>query len=213
MLLRGESEIKFLFISKKRHNYRVAKLCKVLQVSRSGYYAWEKRPISQREKETAKLIVQIKAIHRKSRFSSDSRKITQALRRDQLVNHKRVERICKQENIRSKIAKKFKATTNSKHNLPVAENKLNRQFKAERPNQRLVSDITYVWTEEGWLYVAAIIDLYGQKVIGLAMSSRMTKELVIQTLKNTYKRYGRSPSCMLNSDRGSQYCSNEYKNS
>lgn len=177
MLLREESEIKrFQFISKNRHNHRVAKLCKVLQVSRSRYYAWEKRPISQREKETAKLIIQIKVIHRKSRFSSGSRKITQALRCDQLVNHKRVEHICKKENIRSKTAKKFKATTNSKHNLPVAENKLNRQFIADKPNQKLVSDITYVWTEEGWLYVAAIMDLYGQKIVGLAMSSRMTKE-------------------------------------
>lgn len=212
MLLRKESEIeRFQFISKNRHNYRVAKLCKVLQVSRSGYYAWEKRPISQREKETAKLIVQIKAIHRKSRFSSGSRKITQTLRRVQLVNHKRVERICKQENIRSKTAKKFKATTNSKHNLPVAENLLNRQFTADKPNQKLVSDITYVWTEEGWLYIAAIMDLYGQKIVGLAMSSRMTKELVIQALKNTYNRYGTSPGCILHSDRGSQYCSNEYQ--
>lgn len=212
MLLRKESEIKrFQFISKYRHKYRVAKLCKVLHVSRSGYYAWEKRPISQREKETAKLIVEIRAIHRKSRFSSGSRKITRALKRSRIINHKRVERICKQEGIRSKTAKKFKATTNSKHNLPVAENLLNRDFHAPKPNEKLVSDITYVWTNEGWLYVAAIMDLYGQKIVGLAMSERMTKELVIQALNNACSRYGTSPGCILHSDRGSQYCSNDYQ--
>jgi len=189
----------------------VAKLCKVLQVSRSGYYAWEKRPMSNRDQETAKLIVEMKAIHSKSRYSSGSRKITEALKRTRLINHKRVERLCKQEGIRSKLTKKYKATTNSNHTLPVAENLLNRDFYPTKPNERLVSDITYVWTSEGWLYVAAIMDLYGQKIIGLAMSDRMTKDLVIEALNNAYRRYGTSPGCLLHSDRGAQYCSSDYQ--
>ena len=160
--------------------------------------------MSKRDQETAKLIVEIRAIHSKSRYSSGSRKITRALKRTRLINHKRVERICKQEGIRSKLTKKYKATTNSNHTLPVAENLLNREFCAAKPNQKLVSDITYVWTTEGWLYVAAIMDLYGQKIIGLAMSDRMTKDLVIQALNNACRRYGTSSGCILHSDRGSQ---------
>ena len=117
----------------------------------------------------------------------------------------------RQEGIKSKLSKKFKATTNSNHKLPVAENVLNRDFTATRPNEKLVSDITYVWTGEGWLYVAAIMDLYGQKIIGLSMSERMTKELVIDALNNACNRYGTTPGCILHSDRGSQYCSHDYQ--
>ena len=110
----------------------------------------------------------------------------------------------KAEGIRSKLAKKFKATTNSKHNLPVAENLLNRDFSATRPNQKMVSDITYLWTEEGWLYIAGVMDLFGQKIVGLSMGERMTKELVIMALENTYLRSGRVPGVLIHSDRGSQ---------
>jgi putative transposase len=117
----------------------------------------------------------------------------------------------KEAGIRFKVAKKYKATTNSNHNLPVAENILNRDFKAEKPNQKMVSDITYIWTEEGWLYVAGILDLCGQKVVGLAMSERMTKELVINALNSAYKRVGRPSGVIIHSDRGSQYCSHDYQ--
>jgi len=167
--------------------------------------------MSKRDQETAKLIVEIKAIHSKSRYSCGSRKITQVLKRSRVINHKRVERICKQEGIRSKLTKKYKATTNSNHTPPVAENLLNREFYPTKPNEKLVSDITYVWTSEGWLYVAAIMDLYGQKIIGLAMSDRMTKDLVIQALNNACLRYGTSSGCIFHSDRGSQYCSSDYE--
>lgn len=146
-----------------------------------------------------------------SKQSSGSRKITKMLSRTKNVNHKRVERIMKQEGLKSKVAKKFKATTNSKHNLPVAENILNREFTASKPMEKLVSDITYIWTGEGWLYVAAIMDLYGQKIVGLAMSDRMTKELVISALNSAYMRYGKAYGAILHSDRGSQYCSKEYQ--
>lgn len=128
-----------------------------------------------------------------------------------LVNHKRIERIMKQEGVRSKVAKKFKATTDSKHNLPVAENLLNREFEATKPNQKMVSDITYLWTEEGWLYIAGVMDLYGRKIMGLSMGSRMTKELVINAAESAYKRAGRPRNVMIHSDRGSQYCSHDYQ--
>ena len=106
---------------------------------------------------------------------------------------------------------KYKATTNSNHKLPVAENLLDRDFLAERPNQKLVSDITYVGTDEGWLYVAAINDLFGERNIGLSMSTRMTKQLVIDTLEDARRRGGKPEGTLLHSDRGSQYCSNDYQ--
>jgi len=111
-----------------------------------------------------------------------------------------------------KVVKKYKATTNSKHNLQVAENKLNREFTADRSNQKWVSDITYVPTDEGWLYVAGILDLYGREVVGWAMGERMTKGLVIDALKQAKGRCCNPKGVLIHSDRGSQYCSHDYQN-
>lgn len=183
-----------------------------MEVSRSGYYAWENRPKSNREIINEELKQEIIKIHQDTNRTYGRIKITKAIRRSgRCVNHKRIERLMRQEGIKSKLAKKYKATTNSKHNLPVADNLLNREFKADKPNQKMVSDITYVWTEEGWLYVAGILDLCGQKVVGLSMGERMTKELVINALESAYKRSGQPCGVLIHSDRGSQYCSNEYQ--
>ena len=116
-----------------------------------------------------------------------------------------------EKGLKSKVVKKYKATTNSKHNLPVAENLLNRGFRAARLNEKWVSDITYVATDEGWLYVAGILDLYGHEVVGWAMGERMTKELVISCLNQACGRRGNPRGVLLHSDRGSQYCSHEYQ--
>ncbi len=117
----------------------------------------------------------------------------------------------KKEGLRSRVSKKFKATTNSSHKLPVAENILNREFGAEKPGQKMVSDITCLWTDEGWLYIAGVLDLYGHKVVGLSMGERMTKELVMNALEEAYHRSGRPRGTLIHSDRGSQYCSNDYQ--
>jgi len=138
-----------LFIRAHRLKYLVAKLCKVLDVARSGYYAWEKRPKSARAIVNERLTEEIKTIHEKKRRTCECRKMTKELARSgKRFNHKRIERLMKAEGIRSKLVKKFKSTTNSKHNLPVAENLLNRDFSAAKLNQKMVSDITYLWTEE-----------------------------------------------------------------
>lgn len=153
-------------------------------------------------------------IHEKSRKVYGSKKITKILNKaeKESINHKRVERIMKINGLRSKVAKKFKATTNSKHSLPVAENILNRDFIVDKPNEKMVIDITYLWTNEGWLYIAGIMDLCGQKIVGLSMSDRMTKDLVINALNSAYLRAGRPTGVILHSDRGSQYCSKDYQN-
>lgn len=201
-----------MFVREHRHKFRVAKLCEVLAVSRSGYYAWEKRPKSARKIADERLTAAIKVIHEKKRRTCGCRKMTKEIQRSgKRINHKRIERLMKAEGIRSKLAKKFKATTNSRHNLPVAENLLNRDFSATKPNQKMVSDLTYLWTEEGWLYIAGVMDLCGQKIVGLSMGERMTKELVITALEDAYLRSGRARGVLIHSDRGSQYCSNEYQ--
>ena len=184
----------------------------ILEVSRSGYYAWDNRPKSARAIENEAIAGQIKDIHKQKRQTYGSRKMTAEIRHSgKLVNHKRIERLMKEAGIQSKVARKFKATTNSKHSLPVAENLLNREFGADKPNQKMVSDITYLWTDEGWLYIAGVMDLYGQKIVGLSMSERMTKELVINALESAWLRSGRPGGVLLHSDRGSQYCSHAYQ--
>jgi transposase InsO family protein len=117
----------------------------------------------------------------------------------------------KANGIRSKVTKKYKATTNSKHNLPVANNILNRDFTAMRPNQKWVSDITYIPTKEGWLYLAGVMDLYGRRLVGWAMSSHMTTELISTALKQAIGRTGAKQGLIVHSDRGVQYASNEYQ--
>ena len=164
----------------------MAKLCKLLEVSRSGYYAWEKRPESSRKKENEELLALMKKLHGKHRGVYGSRKMKKALEQEGWkVNHKRVERLMKAGGLRSRLSVKYKATTNSKHNLPVAENLLNRKFTAAKPGEKMVSDITYIRTNEGWLYAAAVLDLYGQKVIGLSMGEAVPDEGCFVVLGDT----------------------------
>ena len=127
------------------------------------------------------------------------------------VGRRVVARIMRENGWKSKVVRKYKATTNSKHNLPVAENLLNREFTAERPNQKWLSDITYVATDEGWLYVACTLDLYGREIVGWSMGERMTKDLVIDCLKQANTRRDAPQGVMVHSDRGSQYCSRDYQ--
>ncbi|WP_154674922.1 IS3 family transposase [Desnuesiella massiliensis] len=213
--LRQEPKVKrFEFIKANCNKYRIAKLCEVLCVSRSSYYAWDKRPQSKREIENRSLLRKIQTIHNKSGKVFGSIKITQIINKEEPkpINHKRVERLMSENGIRSRVSKKFRATTKSNHKLPVAENILNRGFSVDKPNVKMVSDITYLWTDEGWLYIAGVMDLCGQKIVGLSMSERMTKELVINALNDAYQRAGKPNGVILHSDRGSQYCSYDYQN-
>lgn len=196
-----------------RSKYRVAKMAQWLQVSKSGYYAWRKRPKSLRCAENESLLKEIIRIHKASYGTYGGRKITHEINRgsEKPVNHKRVERIMRENGIRSKSHRKYKATTNSHHHLPVAENILNRDFTADRPGRKMVSDITYIPTEEGWLYLAGVMDLCGDKIVGVSMDGRMTKELVIAALKDAVSHTKTTSGCILHSDRGSQYCSQEYQ--
>ena len=179
----------------------------MLEVSRSAYYAWDKRPESKRAIYKRELTNKVREEFFGNRQIPGARKIARKLR----ANRKLVSKIMSENGWIPKVVKKYKATTNSKHNLPVAENLLNRAFTAERPNQKWVSDITYVPTDEGWLYVAGMMDLYGREIVGWAMGERMTKELVIDCLNQANTRRNNQRGVLVHSDRGSQYCSKDYQ--
>ena len=187
-------------------------MCRVLRASRPGYYEWRKGRVPQRVIRQQQLLAEIKKIHAESRGNYGSPRITKELRNDGIVvNKKTVAELMRKNGIQAKHRKKFKATTNSNHNLPVAKNRLKRDFKASKPNQTWVSDITYIRTDEGWLYFAAFIDLFSRKVVGWSMSERMTADLVVDAFRMGLFRQKRKAPRLVHSDRGSQYASEAFR--
>lgn len=187
-------------------------MARLLNVSVSGYYDWLSRDASSRVKENEKLTEEIKMIFHDERSRAGSPRITRRLRNNGfVVGENRVAKLMKIAGIRAKAAKKYKATTNSNHSMPVAPNLLLQNFEATRSNQKWVSDITYVWTEEGWLYVAVVLDLYSRMVIGWSINERMTSKLVGDALLSALWRRRFPKDVIIHSDRGSQYCSKEYQ--
>ncbi len=187
-------------------------MCRVLEINPSGYYAWRSRKPSPRDQENARLVKKINSIHDASRHTYGSPKIYQKLRRDgEKVNHKRVARLMQENNITAKRVKKVTRTTDSRHALPLSENVLERNFTAARPDQVWTSDITYIWTDEGWLYLVVFLDLYSRLVVGWAVSERITSEMVEQAFLHGQARRGLSVSPLIHSDRGSQYASGSFR--
>ena len=196
-----------------RSCHGVKKMCQVIEASRSGYYRWRKQPRSKRQKENEKILMEIKGSHKNSRGTYGSPRITRDLQAGgRKCGENRVARLMKINGIAGKAKKKFRATTNSKHDLPVAENLLNQNFAAQKPNTVWVSDITYIWTLEGWLYLAVILDLYSRQVVGWAMSNRLTSDFVIKALYQAIGRRKPAPGCTFHSDRGVQYASADFQN-
>lgn len=187
-------------------------MCTTLGVSKSGFYEWLGREWPPRKQRKAKLKRRIKAIHKQSKARYGSPKITALLRRDgYVVSERTVTRYMKEMGIRSKTVKKYKATTHSKHDLPVYPNLLDQNFTVSRRGAVWVSDITYVPTKAGWLYLATVMDLYSRRIIGWAMSDRVTKALVIRALKRACQTQAPTPGLIHHSDRGSQYAALDYQ--
>ncbi len=187
-------------------------MCNVLKISRSGYYKWRDRPESDQERQHKEWTEQVKEVYDASRQLYGSPKTPKQLNKQGVpISERTVTRIMKEQQWRSRTVKKYKATTNSKHNLPVQENVLNQDFTASRPNEKWVTDITYVWTLAGWLYLASVMDLFSRKIVGWHTSDRMTKELVLQALKQAYGRQRPEEEVLHHSDRGSQYASYDYQ--
>jgi len=187
-------------------------MCAVFEVSRSGYYEWTRRKKSNRVKRQEQLDKQIKRIFMDSRRLYGSIKVWETLKKKGVqVSEKTVARAMKRLGLKSRTVKKYKATTNSKHNLPVAENVLSQTFTTSAPNKVYMTDITYIPTDEGWLYLASVMDLYTRKIVGFHMDERMTKELVITALDRAYNSQRPAPGVLHHSDRGSQYASADYQ--
>ncbi len=196
-----------------RLDYPVQLLKRVLSVSAGGYYGWLDRPLSKWAREESRLELEIRAADKRTRQVYGAEKLQHDLAEHGIrVGICRVKRIRRKLGIRCKQKRKFKATTNSKHTLPVAENILGQQFKVTAPNRVWVSDITYVPTDEGWLYVAAHKDLFTADIVGYAMGERLTRNLVSQSLLKAVAAKRPAKGLIHHSDRGSQYCSYEYRN-
>lgn len=200
--------MKYAFITSERSGFEVEEMCQVLGVSRSGYYRWREKQPSRRDLENAQLLTEIIKIYEQSQKRYGSPKITQSLKAKGLICGKnRVARIMKAKDLYSKTKRKWKATTNSRHEYPVADNLLNQDFSAAKPDERYVSDITYIWTQEGWLYLAIIMDLYSRIIVGWAMSERLQDSLVIDALSMSYQNRQPAAGLIFHSDRGCQYAS------
>ena len=196
-----------------RLDYPLAFVRRVLSVSASGYYAWVDMPLSKWAQEEARLEVEIRAAHKRGRQVCGAEKLKYDLAEYGIqVGICRVKRIRRKLGIRCKQKRKFKATTDSKHTLPVAENILGRHFTVTAPNKVWTSDITYVPTDEGWLYVAGHKDLYAGNIVGYAMGERLTRNLISQSLLRAVATKRPAKGLIHHSDRGSQYCSHEYRN-
>ena len=204
--------MKYRFISDHRETFKVGRMCKLLNVSRSGYYAWQKRPESRRSRQNRALEDKIRVLHKASHGIYGSPRIHRDLGDAGVrCGKNRVARIMRSAGIRSRTKRKFKATTNSKHNLPVAPNLLDQNFTVEAPDRTWVGDITYIPTDEGWLYLAILLDLYNREVVGWAASSRMTRQLVIEALQMALGRRDPGQGLVHHTDRGSQYASFDYQ--
>ena len=204
--------MKYAFIQAHRAQYSILQLCVILQVMPSGYYAWCKRPVSQRKQDNARLDVHIKAVFAEHKQRYGSPRITEELREHgEVISENRVAARMAALALRAKARRRYKATTQSNHTLPVAPNILEQNFEAEKPNQKWVSDITYIWTDDGWLYLAVVLDLYSRRVVGYAMSNRIDRALVISALRMALFRRQYPRGVIVHSDRGSQYCSADYQ--
>jgi transposase InsO family protein len=196
-----------------RLHYPLPLVRQALRVSASGYYDWLARSLSKWAREEARLEVEIRAADKRTRQVYGAEKLQHDLAEHGImVGICRIKRIRRKLGIRCKQKRKFKATTNSKHTLPVVENILGQQFRVTAPNKVWVSDITYVPTDEGWLYVAAHKDLFTSDIVGYAMGERLTRNLVSQSLFKAVAAKRPAEGLIHHSDRGSQYCSYEYRN-
>lgn len=192
--------------------FSVAAMASVLSVSRSGYYDWRKRSVSDRVLRQVQIDHRVQEEFKRWRERHGAPRLAYTLKAAGFkLNRKTVAYSLARQGLVAKAGRKFKATTNSSHNLPVAPNLLGQDFEAEAANRKWAGDITYLWTEEGWLYLAVVLDLYSRQVIGWAMSPRMKAELACEALENALKRRGNPSGVIVHTDRGSQYCSIKYQ--
>jgi len=205
--------MKFRLIEDQRGAFPVRVLCNVMGVSPAGYYAWRGRPESPREAANRALLTEIRRLHLAHRGHYGAPRIHAALRGlGHAASRGRIERLMRRQGIRAVTPQRFRpCTTDSRHNWPIAPNRLGQKFAAERPNQVWLADISYVPTSEGWLYLAVVLDLFTRKIVGWAMREHMRAELTIAALTMAIQRQKPPPGLIHHSDRGSQYAAADYR--
>jgi transposase InsO family protein len=204
--------VRYSFIQKHYQQFRLAALCRVLRVSPSGYCAWLRRPESPRAQQNRALVTQIKAVHAHSRQTYGRRRVHAQLQAEgRVCSRNRVARLMRAEGLCGLRRRAFKATTDSQHSFPVAANLLARDFTASGPDQVWVSDITYLACEEGWEYLATVMDLHSRRIVGWAMHSTLERSLTLRALEMAVAQRRPSPGLIHHSDRGSQYACADYQ--
>jgi transposase InsO family protein len=206
--------VRFQFIEAEKAWFPVTQLCRLLQVSRSGYYAWRQRKPCRRAQEDQRLLPQIRAAYQRGRGEYGSPRVHRELvegKEPVQVGRHRVARLMRQDGLVGRKKRRFVTTTQSDHQLAVAPNLLQRNFEVEQPNKVWVGDITYVRTWQGWLYLAVLLDLFSRRVVGWASSSRIDAALTLNALQMALSRRGAVPGLIHHSDRGSQYASADYQ--
>ncbi len=204
--------MKFAFIAREKATFPIDLLCTVLGVSRAGFYAAHRRPVPARRREDQQLAVHVAAAHVASHRRYGSPRVYRELHaQGHAVGRHRVARLMREQGLRARKKRRFQRTTDSQHTLPVAPNVLDRQFTVAAPDTAWVSDITYLWTREGWLYLVVILDLFSRRVVGWALRTRITRELAVEALTMALAHRQPSPGLVHHSDRGSQYASDDYR--
>lgn len=192
--------------------YPVSLMCSALRVSRSGFYAWRRRQPSKRAREDARLAAEIRTVHQQARGTYGSPRVHFELQQRAFqVGRHRVARLMREQGLTARFKRRFRRTTDSKHNDPIAANRLNRQFDVEGPDRVWATDITYLWTDQGWLYLAVVLDLYSRRVVGWSMAEHLRSELVLGALEMALGQRAPRDGLLHHSDRGCQYASSAYR--
>jgi len=205
--------VKYAWIDTQRKVYPLPAMCETLDVSVSGYRAWKRGGSPKRKRLTnTQMLTLIRAIHKELKGAYGSPRMVRELRaRGFPASKARVERLMRDNGIRARHKRRYKATTDSKHSLPVAPNLLDRNFTPAAPNQAWSADMTYIWTDEGWLYLAVVLDLFNREIVGWSIKPRMTADIVTDALTMAWFRRKPAPGLIHHSDRGSQYASHEFQ--
>jgi len=204
--------MRFAFVEEHRRHIPVERLCAIMNVTSRGFRAWRCRPACQRQRDDLVVLAHIREQHRLSFGSYGRPRMTEELKALGLdVGHRRVGRLMRQNGILVVRTRKYKATTDSNHNFNIAPNLLNRDFTVSEPNRKWAGDISYIWTREGWLYLAVMLDLHSRRVVGWAVSKRLKRDLAIRALDMAIALRRPAAGCMHHTDRGSQYCSHDYQ--
>ncbi|WP_213233704.1 IS3 family transposase [Caballeronia sp. NK8] len=212
-VLREGPPVKYAWIDTQCRHFPLSALGELLSVSLNGYRAWKRGGAPERKRlSNEQLLALIRTIHAEVKGAYGSPRMTEEIRaRGCPASKERVERLMRENGIRARHKKRYKVTTDSKHKLPAAENLLERNFRPTAPNQVFTSDITYIWTDEGWLYLAIVLDLFNREIVGWSIKPRMTADIVIDALTMAWFRRRPEPGAMHHSNRGSQYASHDFQ--